>query len=36
MRITQDALDAIGSETLEKAVEKARSEDRKTVRSEDV
>jgi histone H3/H4 len=35
MRITQDAIDEFGSKELEKAVENARSEGRKTIRAED-
>lgn len=35
MRITQDAIDSLGNEELEKAVKNARSEGRETVRSED-
>lgn len=35
MRITQDAIDSLGNEELEKAVEKAESEDRETLRAED-
>lgn len=35
MRITQDAIDAMGSEELEGAVENARNDDRKTIRAED-
>jgi histone H3/H4 len=36
MRITQDAIEELGSEKLEKAVEKARSDDRETIRAEDI
>lgn len=36
MRITEDAIDAIDSEGLEKAVEDARKENRRTVRAEDI
>jgi histone H3/H4 len=36
MRISQDALDELGSDKLDKAVEKARNEGRKTVRQEDL
>lgn len=35
MRITQDAIDGLGDEELEKAVENAISEGRETVRAED-
>lgn len=36
MRISKDALDELGNEDLDKAVEKARNEERKTVRREDL
>lgn len=36
MRITQDAIDELGSESLEKAVEEVKEQHRKTVRLEDV
>lgn len=35
MRITEDAIDGLGNEELQKAVENARSEGRETVRAED-
>lgn len=35
MRISQDAIEELGSEKLRKAVEKARSEEKKTIRAED-
>lgn len=35
MRVTQDAIEESNNEELEKAVEKAREEGRKTVRTED-
>ena len=36
MRITQDAIDEFGDEKLRKAVNNARSEGRKTIRTEDI
>lgn len=36
MRISQDAIDKLGSEKLEKAVEKARNDERDTIRAEDI
>lgn len=36
MRITQDAIDSLNNGKLEKAVENAKSEDRTTIRKEDL
>lgn len=36
MRITQDAIDELGSEKLRKAVENAESDGRGTIRAEDL
>ena len=36
MRITRDAIDELDNERLRKAVRNAESEDRKTIRAEDI
>lgn len=36
MRISQDAIDKLDNEKLRKAVKNAESEDRKTIRAEDI